>query len=171
MLDLTILFLLLNALLIIWLIFVNGFQARKNATALLPPAILLWLVYLFDAYINKSRIKLWFVELIMNLKIIPIETTDQVGYATFIAGLLIIVETVAFYFMLYAIYANLFSYVPPILRSKKEKQVIFWNAFLWKSVLFIGCNMFLIFALIISNKLMELPLGFLAPIFKLGVGL
>lgn len=171
MISLSILYIAINVILIIYLVFINPFEARKKTTALLPVLVIFYLLYFFDSYINKNNIQRWALELIMNIDAFKIPTISSLNSSHFLLGIIIIIEILAISFMLYAFYENVFIYTPPLLLNKKERNARIGLALLWKSSLFITLNLFLIFVLKELNYVMCLPLGFLEPLFKLGVSL
>lgn len=171
MLNLSIVFLAIDVLLVITLVFANSFEARKKTTALLPIIFLFYLVYLFDSYINKARMQKWCVDLFIKYNIIVIPGIPQLNSIHFSIGVVIIIEILVLYLMLYSLYANLFTYTPPMLLSNYEKKSRIWISIFWKILWFISINLFLIYILKTLNEIMQLPLGFLGPIFRIGVRL
>lgn len=166
MVSLTLVFILINIILIAATIFSNAFKARIIGTALLIVDIIMISLSLFDSYINHNQIKIFLINLIASINLFG----NNKNYAIFSAGLIVVLQYFIIWLVLYTLLKKWVPYHPPVLLSKKEKRKLLKQSILWKIILFISTNVTLIYVLVIFNYISNLPLGFLKNIFKFGFG-
>lgn len=166
MVSLSLLFLLINILLIIAIVFLNVSKARLMATSFIILDIILIFFKLFDAFINNNALEDFFINAIASLNL----TINTSRYITFMAGLLVLLQWLVVWIVLYALLRRFIAYKPHILLTKREERIMTNESFFWKFLLFLSSNVVLIYTLTIVNYATNLDLGFLAFLFSLGFG-
>ena len=166
MVSVTLIYLLLNILLIISIVFSNAFKARVLSTTFFLVYLMIILIKLFDKYINGNLLESSLINLIYSLNL----TDSSSRYVLFFAGLIVLLQCFVLWITLYALFRRFVPYQPPILLSKHEERNIFYESLFWKIVLFLTTNFLMIFTLRIVNYAADLEYGFLEIIFSFGFG-
>lgn len=166
MVSLSLVFIFLNILLVVGIVFLNLPKSRIIATSLGIVDIALLFLKLFDSYVLNNQIEDFFINAVSSLNL----TSSTSQYVTFFAGLIVLLQWLVLWITVYALLRRFIPYKPPILLTKHERRMLTNEAVLWKSVLFITANVMLIYTLRIVNYAANLDLGFLSFLFSLGFG-
>lgn len=166
MVSLSLVFLLINILLIVAIVFLNVSKARLVATSFIILDIILVFLKLFDAFINNNAIEDFFINAIASLNL----TINTSRYITFMAGLLVLLQWLVIWITIYALLRKFITYKPRILLTKREERIMTNESFFWKFLLLLSSNVVLIYALTIVNYATNLDLGFLEILFSIGFG-
>ena len=166
MVSLSLVFIFLDILLLVGIIFLNVPKSRIIATSLGIVDISLLFFKLFDSYVLNNQIEDFFINAVSSLNL----TSSTSQYVTFFAGLIVLLQWLVLWITVYALLRRFIPYKPPILLTKYEEKVLVNESILWKSLLFVVANVMLIYTVIIVNYVANLDLGFLSFLFSFGFG-
>lgn len=166
MVSLSLIFIFIDILILVGIIFLNLPKARIISTSLGLVDILLLFSVIFDRFVLNYQIEDFIINAVASLNL----TTSTSQYVTLLAGLIVLLQLLVLWVTVYALLKRFIPYKPPILLTKHEQRVLINEAFFWKTLLFISANVMLIYTLGIINYATNLDLGFLSFLFSFGFG-